>query len=97
MVRTTTEADDRVEYVNKNVDRAIDDHDVEADFDGATVIGTGEDGYVSATITFDPDTTPRDVARVRRSLPMSFDRTIDFRGGDTLMIRIRVGDTGSGE
>jgi len=90
MVRTTTEADDRAEYVNKNVDRAIDDHDVDADFDGATVIGTGDDEYVSATITFDPDTTARDVARVRRSLPMSFDMSIDFRGGDTLLLRIRA-------
>jgi len=89
MVRHT-EADDATEYVNDQLDAAIESHDVEADFDGAAVIGNDDDAYVSATVTFDPHTTAREVARVRRSLPMSFDKTIDFRGGDTLILRVRL-------
>jgi len=90
MVRTTTDAD-RTEYVNEQIARAIDREDVDADAGDAAVIGNDEDAYVTATITFDPKTTAREVARVRRALPMSFDREISFRGGDTLTLRVEMG------
>jgi len=90
MVRTIT-ADERTEYVNEQIARVIDDEDVDADAGDAVVIGNDEDAYVTATITFDPETTTREVARVRRSLPMSFDREISFRGGDTLTLRVESG------
>jgi len=91
MVRSTTDDDARTEYVNDQIARAIDRHDVDVETYDATTIGSGEDAYVTATIVFDPYTTARDVARVRRSLPMSFDREIDFRGGETLVLRVRLG------
>jgi len=90
MVRHT-DAADATEYVNDQIDRAVELHDVDpAEVDGAAVIGQGDDAYVVAKITFNPLTTVRDVARVRRSLPMSFDRDIGFRHGDTLTLRVRA-------
>lgn len=91
MVRSTTEADARIEYVNDQIDRAIDREGVDAETYDVTPIGSGDDRYLSTSIVFDPYTTARDVARVRRSLPMSFDKEIDFRGGETLVLRVRVG------
>jgi hypothetical protein len=85
----TTDADERAEYVTEKINSALDSYDVTAEFDGAGIIGSGEDAYIHATVTFDPQTTAEDVAGVRRALPIVFDKEIDFRGSETLALKIQ--------
>jgi len=75
--------------VDEKINCALDKHNVTAEFDGATIIGSGEDAYIHGTVTFDPQTTAQDVWRVRRSLPLTFDKEIDFRGAETLTLTIQ--------
>lgn len=90
MVRTT-DADEHAEHMNDLIAKAIDAVDADAEFNDPAVMGTGADAWVTTTVTFDPHATARDVARVRRKLPISFDKEISFNGGDTLTLRVEWG------
>jgi hypothetical protein len=80
------------EIVDDKILDVVDSCGVIVQYDSATAIGTGQDAYVTATVVFDPDVTTQEVATFRRSLPMAFDKTIGFCGGDTLKLTVKVDD-----
>ena len=82
-------AQDRTEYVNNEIQKAVDARGGNADFAPVTQIGKGEDAYLTTTITFIQDATAQEVAEVKRSLPMSFDKELRT-DGNTLAISVQV-------
>jgi len=87
----TTDAEARTEYVEEKVRVALDGYDVNAEFNGAAVIGSGEDAYVTATVEFDPQTTAEEIMNVRRGLPIALDKEVVFGGPGTLLLKIQIG------
>jgi len=82
------DAERRTEYVEEKIEVALDSYDLEADFNGAAVIGSGEDAFVTATIEFDPQTTAEEIMNVRRGLPVTLNKKVVFGGPGTLLLKV---------
>ena len=80
---------DRTEYVNTRIQDTIDAHGDVAEFEPMAQIGKGDDAYLTTRIVFDNNATAQQVAKVKRSLPMSFDKELRAEGSK-LTISVQV-------
>jgi len=88
-MKQNTEAQARTEYVNTRIQDSIAAHGDVAEFKPVAQIGNGDDAYLSTRIVFDNDATAQQVAEVKRSLPMSFDKELRAEGSK-LAISVQV-------